>query len=60
MRKARDFDTWAAEASRELANLGMPMLDAKHVPYDKEEWFRREFDAGEDAAMTAQEWFSNN
>jgi hypothetical protein len=38
----------------------VPLLDAKHIPYDEEEWFRREFDAGESAAMTAQDWFDNN
>jgi hypothetical protein len=40
---------------RELVSLGMPMLEAKHVPYDKEEWFRREFDAQENAELTAQD-----
>lgn len=57
---ARSFDDWAADVARELTNLGMPMLEAKHVPYDNEEWFRREFDAGESAALTAQDWINSN
>jgi hypothetical protein len=60
MTAACDFDTWAAEVARELVNFGMPLLDAKHIPYDEEDWFRREFDAGETAPMTAKDWFDNN
>jgi hypothetical protein len=41
MTAACDFDTWAAEVARELVNFGMPLLDAKHIPYDEEDWFRR-------------------
>lgn len=60
MSTTNNFDDWAAEVSRELTRLGMDMLDAKHVPYDNEDWFRREFEARESAPMTAQEWFDNN
>jgi len=60
MTNSSDFDSWAADVARELVSLGVPLLDAKHIPYDEEEWFRREFDAGENAAMTAQDWFANN
>ncbi len=60
MAAARDFDTWAADVARELASIGVPLLEAKHIPYDYAEWFRREFDGGESAAMTAVEWFNNN
>jgi hypothetical protein len=51
-----DFHSWAAAVSRELANLGTPLLDAKQVPYDNEDWFRREFDAGESPVLTAADW----
>lgn len=57
---ARSFDDWAADVARELTSLGMPMLEAKHVPYDNEEWFRREYGAGESAALTAQDWLNSN
>lgn len=57
---ARSFDDWAAEVSRELTNLGVEMLEAKHVPYDNEEWFRREFESGESASLTAQDWMNHN
>ncbi len=36
MAKARDFDSWATEVARELASLGVPVLEAKHIPYDKQ------------------------
>ncbi|CAN7780598.1 hypothetical protein LJR296_007974 [Cupriavidus necator] len=58
MTKARDFDSWAKEVARELESLGVPLLEARHIPYDNEEWFRREFDAAESAELTAQEWFN--
>ncbi|WP_334043579.1 hypothetical protein [Burkholderia ambifaria] len=60
MTKTRDFDDWAAEVARELMTHGVPLLEAKHLPYDEEEWFRREFDAGESAGMTALEWVNNS
>lgn len=41
-------------------SLGVPVMEAKHIPYDNEEWFRREFDACESAAMTAVEWVNND
>ena len=45
--------------ARELESLGVPLLDARHIPYDNEDWFRREFDAAESAELTAQEWFNH-
>jgi hypothetical protein len=54
------FDAWAAQVARELVKLGVDALEAAHIPYDEEEWFRREFDGGESASMTALEWFNNN
>lgn len=60
MGSTRDFDGWAADVSRELQRLGISMMEAKHIPYDNEDWFRREFDGGEDAGMTASEWVNNS
>ncbi|MBN3729387.1 hypothetical protein [Burkholderia sp. Tr-20390] len=60
MATSRGFDDWAAEVARAFVGLGVPLLEAKHIPYDNEEWFRREFDAGESAAMTAQDWVNNS
>lgn len=54
------FDAWASEVAHELVKLGVPMLEARNVPYDNEAWFRREFDGGEGAAMTALEWHNHN
>lgn len=56
MSARNSFHDWASEVSSELVKLGMPLLDAKHAPYDDEEWFRREFDAGENPALTAADW----
>ncbi|WP_157649224.1 hypothetical protein [Burkholderia ubonensis] len=52
------FDKWATEVARELTDLGMPLLEARHVPYDNEDWFRHQFEAGENASMAAYEWFN--
>jgi hypothetical protein len=52
----RTFDDWASAVSHELTKLGIDMLEAKHVPYDNEDWFRREFDAGESPSLTAADW----
>ncbi|GAB2881135.1 hypothetical protein GCM10027277_57800 [Pseudoduganella ginsengisoli] len=60
MARANDFDAWAADVARHLSTLGMDMLEARQVPYDNEEWFRREYEGGEDAGMTANEWFNSN
>lgn len=60
MAGSRNFDAWAADVARELVKLGVPLLDAKHIPYEDEEWFRREFEGGEGAGITALEWFNNN
>lgn len=56
MTTRNNFDDWASAVSRELTSLGMPMLEAKHVPYDNEDWFRHEFDAGESPALSAADW----
>lgn len=58
MSKATDFDTWAAAVSRELTALGVDSVEAKHVPYENEEWFRAAFDDGQDAEKVAIEWFN--
>jgi hypothetical protein len=53
---AKSFDAWAADVARELAALGVDTMEARNIPYDNDEWFRREFDGGENAYMTAVEW----
>lgn len=60
MPAVRDFESWSADVARELVRLGVPLLESKHIPYDNAEWFRREFEGGENAAITASEWFNNN
>ena len=60
MSKAQDFDTWAAVVARELTALGVDSAEAKHVPYENEDWFRAAFEDGQDAAVVAAEWFNHD
>lgn len=54
------WDSWVAAVERELIQLGFPVLDAKHVVPDHTDWFEREFNGSESAAITAGEWFNDN
>lgn len=53
MAGSRNFDAWAADVARDLASLGMDLLEARHVPYGNEEWFRREFKGVDGDGITA-------
>ena len=58
MAQGTDFDTWTASVARELTELGVDSLKAKHVLYENEAWFRAAFDGGRDAGAVAAEWFN--
>lgn len=59
MSTTRDFDTWGAAVARELVVLGVSTMDAKHVAYENEDWFRRGHEGGDTASMAAYERANN-
>ncbi len=54
-----NYGKWIAAVERELVRLGVSAFEVKHEVDDNEAWFKREFEAGAGAEITASEWFTN-
>lgn len=56
----RSYSDWSATVVRTLIDHGVPVVEAKNIVTDNEEWFVGAFHSGESAVLTADEWFTYN